>query len=373
MTTGEGVQTTRGSTNNEGAPSAEEVQTLIPEETNQKSGSAETDSAESKSALEWFREMPKTVRWGSLGGIVGAVATATILGGGSPMAESDAPNPTESSIDLEDAPQGLPGSIEEAMPGMLPSENSDKNETIQEPEKESMITDDGNYKETVTHPDDTKITKEWYSPYAYTETITYPEEGSEPEETYQESSSEPLAGIEHPVYEQLTGVSYEEFLAEIKETIPEVSGSPYNAQDVLDGYNQRIMYAFKNRDPRAIELALTSNNPDYANTHEDIKNSIEEYNELDKSERAEWQSEWDEFDRDVELGVIINKEGGGDNSEVTTDYNITRTSSWTGNYTSVDNGQSPAKRQITFVRQHTPVGEIFLEKEDHQLNSDQSN
>lgn len=254
--------------------------------------------------------------------------------------------------------------------------SNSNNETVKQnepevPQIESEVTEEGNYKETITQPDGTEITKEWYSPYAYTETTTYPGEDSEPQETYQESSNEPLASIDHPVYEQLTGTGYEELKTYMKDITPEIGGEPYDAQDVLMGYNQRLLYAFKNMDPRAIELAISENNPDYEDKHGMLKEDIERYGELSADEKSEWDTEREEYNVDVELDVVVGKENTErSDSAITTDYNITRAHAWSGNYIQSFNGENPTKKRIAFVKQSTPLGEMFLVEEDRKLDTE---
>lgn len=302
-----------------------------------------------------------------------AAGTAIVLGGMQldQNSEEESPEVPQNNSSTAEEVSGTDESETFLGDGGFNNNNETRQNEPEEPQIESEITKEGNYKETITQPDGTEITKEWYSPYAYTETTTYPGEDSEPQETYQESSNEPLASIDHPVYEQLTGTGYEEFKTHMKDITPEIGGEPYDAQDVLTGYNQRLLYALKNMDPRAIELAISENNPDYEDKHGILKEDIERYGELSADEKNKWDTEREEYNVDVELDVVVGKENTErSDSAITTDYNITRAHAWSGNYIQSFNGENPTKKRIAFVKQSTPIGEMFLVEEDRKLDTE---
>lgn len=137
-------------------------------------------------------------------------------------------------------------------------------------ESEEIIT-----REIITQPNGTEITKEWHSPYAYTRTVVPPDTSSEPEPVYKEASSEPLAPIDHEIYEHITGTSYEDFFESVKEMAPEISGEPYDAEDVVEGMQQRSIVTIKEMDPRYIEAALHPDNETYQTYHEAFKQVYE--------------------------------------------------------------------------------------------------
>lgn len=308
----------------------------------------------------------------------GLAASAAIAFGGMQLGQNNEENHSET-------PENSNPTTEEEVSGINESEaflgNSGFNNheiiglnETEEPQKESEITDEGNYKETITQPDGVKIIKEWYSPYSFTETVSHPGEDSESQETYQEASHEPLAPINHPIYEHITGTDYEEFLENVKNMTPELKGNPYDAEDVLESFYKRRAAASNQMDPRYIETLNTPGSKYYRMSHTAFKQAFEEDgNPLPAIEQYE-----------IEFDTIARKETfSGDIFKDTSDFNVSRTHTFTANYEikityrnraddtieEVDSGEKQAK----FTRQSIPdIPEtsnngMFLMEEEQKL------
>lgn len=175
-------------------------------------------------------------------------------------------------------------------------------------------------REIITQPNGTEITKEWHNPYAYTRTVVPPDTSSEPEPVYKEASSEPLAPIDHEIYEHITGTSYEDFLESVKNMAPEISGNPYDAKDVVKGAYQRGAAAVKKMDPRYVEVATHPDNESYRKYHDAFKQVYEggdmPFPEIKRSE--------------ISVNQLMRKETfSGEVLDEPNDLNVSRTRSFT--------------------------------------------
>lgn len=247
-------------------------------------------------------------------------------------------------------------------------EESAERDVTKAEDSEEIIT-----REIITEPNGTEITKEWYSPYSYTKTTRHPED-SEPQEIYQESSHEPLAPIDHPVYEHLTGTSYEDFLENVKSMTPELGGNPYDAEDVLKSWFERSAVASNQMDPRYIETINASGSEYYRMSHKAYKQAFEEgKNPIPAVEQ-----------QNVEFHIIARKETfSGVVFEDTNDLNVSMTQTFTVNYgietTYLNRSDDSTEevnygnRQATLTRQNIPGipetsnNEIFLMQNSQRL------
>lgn len=251
-------------------------------------------------------------------------------------------------------------------------ENTERDVTKAE-DSEEIIT-----KEVITEPNGAEITKEWYSPYSYTKTVFHPKRDEKPQETYQESSSEPLAPIDHPVYEHITGISYEEFLSDVKEMTPEIGGKPYDAKDVLKNNYLRDDAVFRRKDPRYIETISVPGSASYQRQHQTFQRILEE--DIDILPLVE--------DLSIDVGTIARKEStSGEVDKYMDDLNVSRSEAFTIEYemtqTQIQSDGTAGEeevdfgyRQDQFVRRHVDGiserlgGEIFLVQESRRLSEE---
>lgn len=301
-----------------------------------------------------------------LSGLVGIIAVVGVsyeLGKTSPRSETTVPNALNP-IDSGEA-QDQATTLEDSIPTSPITEETDNQAETEMPDL-SIETVDGTVIETTDYPDDwegelQKRTRVYTSPYTYTEEVSFADGTTTTD--YKESSHAPLAdvGLDHPIYEAVTGTSWEEFVEIAKTMTPEISGEAYDAEDVVEGYYQRGAAAVTAMDPRFIEITYAPDTLDSRLAHTALREAFAGERSLDRPSHV------------VILERLTRKKT--DDGEVftnTTDFNVSMSTEFTAEYllsSTYTGANTPPEEHVsipmetTFVRNGTMLGEVFLVEE----------